>query len=216
MIPQIATPPSIIDHSAGVSPNSLPSLITYVIIGWYLVLTRRTLASVGSKGCSARVTDRLNLARRRRCGCGSSDRPVTRSSHCTADHHLTRVEQWHFRDAFYFSKIAQAARAGATQITVKDNDVRRSPMTYPMKTIVAPALAGSLLLMTGFDPAAAASRHHASSEHSRSAATRSYNAVPDTPGSPRLDYRYGTSAHPFGPGVNFPYPDRPYGDPDHW
>ena len=24
-----------------------------------------------------------------------------------------------------------------------------------------------------------------------------------------------TSAHPFGP-VNFPYPDRPYGDPDHW
>ena len=26
----------------------------------------------------------------------------------------------------------------------------------------------------------------------------------------------GTSAYPFGPGINFPYPDRPYGDPDHW
>jgi hypothetical protein len=26
----------------------------------------------------------------------------------------------------------------------------------------------------------------------------------------------GTSAYPFGPGVNFPYPNRPYGDPDPW
>lgn len=26
----------------------------------------------------------------------------------------------------------------------------------------------------------------------------------------------GTSEYPFGPGYNFPYPDRPYGDPDHW
>jgi hypothetical protein len=30
-----------------------------------------------------------------------------------------------------------------------------------------------------------------------------------------LDPR-GTSAYPFGPGVNCLYPDRPYGDPDHW
>jgi len=26
----------------------------------------------------------------------------------------------------------------------------------------------------------------------------------------------GTSAYPFGPGINFPYPDRPYGDPGKW
>jgi hypothetical protein len=32
---------------------------------------------------------------------------------------------------------------------------------------------------------------------------------------PAFDPR-GTSAYPFGPGVNFPYLDRPYGDPDHW
>jgi hypothetical protein len=90
-------------------------------------------------------------------------------------------------------------------------------MSHPLKTIGAPALAGSLLLMMGFAPAAAASsRHHASSQHSRSAAARSYNAVPDAPRSSRFDYRYGTSAYPFGPGANFPYPDRPYGDPDHW
>ena len=32
---------------------------------------------------------------------------------------------------------------------------------------------------------------------------------------PAFDAR-GTSAYPFGPGINFPYPDHPYGDPDHW
>ena len=26
----------------------------------------------------------------------------------------------------------------------------------------------------------------------------------------------GTSDYPWGPGYNFPYPDRPYGDPDGW
>ena len=35
------------------------------------------------------------------------------------------------------------------------------------------------------------------------------------PRVPAFDPR-GTSAYPFGPGINFPYPDRPYGDPDHW
>jgi hypothetical protein len=32
---------------------------------------------------------------------------------------------------------------------------------------------------------------------------------------PPFDPR-GTSDYPWGPGYNFPYPDRPYGDPDHW
>ena len=32
---------------------------------------------------------------------------------------------------------------------------------------------------------------------------------------PPFDPR-GTSEYPWGPGYNFPYPDRPYGDPDHW
>jgi hypothetical protein len=26
----------------------------------------------------------------------------------------------------------------------------------------------------------------------------------------------GTSSHPWGPGYNLPYPDRPYGTPDRW
>jgi len=118
MIPQIATPPSIIDHSEGVSPNSLPSLITYVIIGWYLVLTRRTLAIAGGKGCSARVTDRLNLARRCRRSGGSSARAVVRSWRTAADQY--------FATLLLLRKIAQATGTGATQIKLKHNDVREN------------------------------------------------------------------------------------------
>lgn len=86
-------------------------------------------------------------------------------------------------------------------------------MSRPLQTIVAPALAGSLLLVIGLGSATAAPRHHASSQH-RSAAAQSYAVEPAR--SPRFDYRYGASASPYGPGRNFPYPDRPYGDPDHW
>ncbi len=32
---------------------------------------------------------------------------------------------------------------------------------------------------------------------------------------PSFDYRRGSSNWPYGPGYNFPYPDRPYGDPGH-
>jgi hypothetical protein len=93
-------------------------------------------------------------------------------------------------------------------------------MSRSLKTMLVPALAGSLLLMmSGFDLASAATRHQAASHHSRSTATQSYDAVPGplsgAMGSPRFS-PYGTSAYPFGPGQNFPYPDRPYGDPDHW
>ena len=33
--------------------------------------------------------------------------------------------------------------------------------------------------------------------------------------APAFDYRWGNSNWPYGPGYNFPYPDRPYGDPGH-
>jgi hypothetical protein len=63
MNPQSATPPSINDHSEGVSPNSLPSLITKVIIFVaHPVPTLCTLAGVNADGCSARVTEDINLA----------------------------------------------------------------------------------------------------------------------------------------------------------
>jgi len=61
MSPQSATPTSISDHSEGFNPNSLPSLITYVIICMYSVLTGCTVATVDGGGCSAQVTGRMNL-----------------------------------------------------------------------------------------------------------------------------------------------------------
>ena len=52
----------------------------------------------------------------------------------------------------------------------------------------------------------------------RQSGLHSFAMVPGSGWSrvPQFDYRRGTSNYPFGPGYNFPYPDRPYGDPDHW
>src|SRR5215510_5306371 len=74
-------------------------------------------------------------------------------------------------------------------------------------------VAGILLPSSGPSFATHQSRH-SSSTHSRSA-MKEDRAVVTSPSSrvPAFDPR-GTSAYPFGPGVNFPYPDRPYGDPD--
>ena len=78
-------------------------------------------------------------------------------------------------------------------------------------------VAGILLPISGQSLAAHQPRH-TSSTHLRGAVEENRGAVTSPYGLPRVpafDPR-GTSAHPFGPGVNFPYPDRPYGDPDHW
>lgn len=78
---------------------------------------------------------------------------------------------------------------------------------------------GSGLLLAISGPSIAAQQSRQSSKtHSeaavkkdRSSATAPYNSSSVPPYDPR-----GTSAYPFGPGVNFPYPDRPYGDPGRW
>jgi hypothetical protein len=69
-------------------------------------------------------------------------------------------------------------------------------------------VAGILLPISGPSFATHQSRHP-SSTHSRSAVKEDRSVV-TSPSSrvPAFD--------PFGPGVNFPYPDHPYGDPDHW
>jgi hypothetical protein len=74
--------------------------------------------------------------------------------------------------------------------------------------------AGLLLAISGSSFAAPQSRH-ASSAHSQGAVQENRGVVMSPSRAPAFDPR-GTSAYPFGPGVNFPYPDRPYGDPDHW
>jgi len=78
-------------------------------------------------------------------------------------------------------------------------------------------VAGILLPISGPSFAAHQSRNP-SSTHSRGAENENRGVVTspyDSSRMPAFDPR-GTSAYPFGPGVNFPYPDRPYGDPDHW
>jgi hypothetical protein len=74
-------------------------------------------------------------------------------------------------------------------------------------------VAGILLPISGPSFATQQSRHP-SSTHFRSAVKEDRGVI-TSPSVPAFDPR-GTSAYPFGPGVNFPYPDRPYGDPDHW
>jgi hypothetical protein len=69
-----------------------------------------------------------------------------------------------------------------------------------------------LLSISGASLAAQGSRH------SRSAVVK-HNSVTtsraDVTGMPAF-YPGGTSRYPYGPGVNFPYADRPYGDPGRW
>jgi len=72
--------------------------------------------------------------------------------------------------------------------------------------------AGLLLAISGTNSAARQSRH-LSGTHAE-ASVKEERGVVFYP-SRVLDPR-GTSAHPFGPGINFPYPDRAYGDPGRW
>jgi hypothetical protein len=73
-----------------------------------------------------------------------------------------------------------------------------------LAAITTPALARSF----GYNDKTAA---HQSGLHSFAMVPR-----PGWARAPEIDYRRGTSNYPFGPGYNLPYPDRPYGDPDHW
>jgi len=74
-------------------------------------------------------------------------------------------------------------------------------------------VAGILFPISGQNLAAHQSRHP-SRTHLRGAVEENRGAVTSPYGLPRVPALH------FGPsvwsGVNFPYPDRPYGDPDHW
>jgi hypothetical protein len=69
-----------------------------------------------------------------------------------------------------------------------------------------------LLSISGASVAAQGSRH------SRSAVVKNDSVTTSRAGVSRMPAFApgGTSRYPYGPGVNFPYPDRPYGDPGRW
>jgi hypothetical protein len=83
-----------------------------------------------------------------------------------------------------------------------------------MTRLLGVAIAAGLLLAISATSSAARQSRHPPGAHAQA-------SVKEDPGTsypsrvPAFDPR-GTSAYPFGPGINFPYPDRPYGDPDKW
>jgi hypothetical protein len=77
------------------------------------------------------------------------------------------------------------------------------------------AIAGLLLAVSVASSAAARQSRHLSGTHAQASVKESRGVVTSPSRVPAYDPG-GTSAYPFGPEINFPYPDRPYGDPDHW
>ena len=94
--------------------------------------------------------------------------------------------------------------------------------TVALLTVIAtPAFAQSFDPDNGTGNALAFSQNAPENEKTavrNSEGLHSFAMVPPPESSrvPPFDYRRGTSEYPFGPGYNLPYPDRPYGDPDHW
>ena len=89
-------------------------------------------------------------------------------------------------------------------------------MTALLRPAAATAVIGLFLVSIDLSHAAQRSRHadHARQdrvEQDRSAARPAYDSSRLPPHHPN-----GTSSHPWGPGYNLPYPDRPYGAPDRW
>src|SRR5262245_5772088 len=80
------------------------------------------------------------------------------------------------------------------------------------------ALAVALLLPISEVSFAAQEAHHSSRLHSRSAVVKNQSVITSRADASRMPafYSGGTSSYPWGPGRNFPYPDRPYGDPDRY
>lgn len=82
------------------------------------------------------------------------------------------------------------------------------------KLYVVGIAAGLLLTISG--PSFAAKKPHPSTTQGAVKKNRGVLPPPHSSRVPPFDYRRGTSDYPFGPGINFPYPDRPYGDPSRW
>jgi hypothetical protein len=84
-----------------------------------------------------------------------------------------------------------------------------------MKRFYVVAIAAGLLLPNS-GPSFAAKKSHPSTTQGAVKKSRGVLPPPHSSRVPPFDYRKGTSDYPFGPGINFPYPDRPYGDPSRW
>jgi hypothetical protein len=86
--------------------------------------------------------------------------------------------------------------------------------TVIMRRLLGVAIATGLLLAISGTSSGARPRH-LSGTHAQASVKEDRGVVPYPSRVPAYDPR-DTSAYPFGAGINFPYPDRPYGDPDKW
>lgn len=111
------------------------------------------------------------------------------------------------------SILSRSARVAVARQNTSKREPEMTKMTMTKFDVVTIA-AGLLLAISGSSFAAPQSRYE-SNTHSQSAVKENRGILTSPSRVPAFDPR-GTSAYPFGPGVNFPYLDRPYGDPDHW
>src|SRR5262249_16379607 len=86
---------------------------------------------------------------------------------------------------------------------------------WPKTKIAIVTLAFGLLLPISGASFAAQQSRHSSSLHSRGAAVKHHTVITSRAHAPRA-IAQGPPADPRGPGRNFAYPDRPYGDPDRY
>jgi hypothetical protein len=84
-----------------------------------------------------------------------------------------------------------------------------------MIRLLSVAIAAGLLLAISGTSSGARQSRNMSGAHAQASVKEERGVVSYPSRVPAFDPR-GTSAYPFGPGVNFPYPDRPYGDPGKW
>jgi hypothetical protein len=84
-----------------------------------------------------------------------------------------------------------------------------------MTRLLGVAIAVGLLLAISGTSSAARQSRHLSGAHAQASVKEDRGIVSYPSHVPVFDPK-GSSAYPFGPGINFPYPDRPYGDPGKW
>jgi hypothetical protein len=77
------------------------------------------------------------------------------------------------------------------------------------------AIVAGLLLAISATSSTARQTRHLSGTHAQASVKEDRGVVSYPSRVPAFDLS-GTSRYPFGPGINFPYPDRPYGDPGKW
>ena len=102
-----------------------------------------------------------------------------------------------------------------TRISLPNLAEEPNGTTVMMRRLLGVAIATGLLVAISGTSSGARQSRHLSGTHAQASVKEDRGVASYPSRVPAYDPR-GTSAYPFGPGINFPYSDRPYGDPDKW